>query len=99
MGGKSASYKAGMAYVQTQQQQEHQRLQEEAAAQMVNPSTYTSKKGAPKTSTNGQVLNSDDNSAGVLGNIRKTLFAGGVSSGGIFTYGKRTASFFDKLLG
>lgn len=73
-----------------------QQTQEQNTASVVSdlPTMFTSKKGAPTTET-GNTKNAqidEEQNKGLLGNIRKTLFSGGISSGGIFSYGKRQSS-------
>jgi hypothetical protein len=79
---------------QALQQQQDQQPQSEASAPSELAGVFTSKKGAPVTETgntkNAQI--NDEENKGLLGNIRKTLFSGGISSGGIFSYGKRQSS-------
>ena len=75
-----------------QQQQQQQQSAPSAPSELAG--VFTSKKGTPVTETgntkNAQV--SEEENKGLLGNIRKTLFSGGISSGGIFSYGKRQSS-------
>ena len=57
---------------------------------------FTSQKGTPVVATDetsGAQL-SGGMQEGLLGNVRKTLFSGGVSAGGIFSYGKRQNKLF-----
>lgn len=66
-----------------------------AAEEQTAPNTFTSEQGTPVTENatlNAQAAAEQSN--GLLGNVRKTLFAGGVSSGGIFSYGKRQTKLF-----
>lgn len=51
---------------------------------------FESKVSMPTVSVNPQTPESSNN--GLLGNVRAALFSGGVSSGGIFSYGKRQSS-------
>lgn len=75
-----------------QQQQQQQQSAPSAPSELAG--VFTSKKGTPVTETgntkNAQI--NDEENKGLLGNIRKTLFSGGISSGGIFSYGKRQSS-------
>jgi len=77
-----------------QQQQQQSQQQNAASAPSELAGVFTSKKGTPVTET-GNTKNAqmdEEQNKGLLGNIRKTLFTGGVSSGGIFSYGKRQSS-------
>ena len=85
-----------MRKVAQQQQAQAQQQQAQAATSTASElsGVFTSKKGAPVTET-GNTKNArinDEESSGLFGNIRKALFSGGISSGGIFSYGKRQSN-------
>ena len=98
----SARYKAMLkkAQKQTSQQQQQQAAQtaqntvSNAISGMSASDTaglFTSKRGAPATSSvNPAGAIDEEQRGGLFGNMRKQLFAGGVSSGGgVFSFGNR----------
>ena len=90
----ASSMKKALKKAKQQSLAQQQQPQSEASAPSELAGVFTSKKGAPVTETgntkNAQI--NDEENKGLLGNIRKTLFSGGISSGGIFSYGKRQSS-------
>lgn len=87
---------------QQQQQQQQQQQAAQTAQNTVSNATsgmsasdtaglFTSKRGAPATSSvNPAGAMDEEQRGGLFGNLRKQLFAGGVSSGGgVFSFGNR----------